>query len=674
MSTRLAALLATVLATVFTLGLTPGSSAASAAPVTTKHVVVSLGRPSGTYVTTVQPDGAVHAILDVLENGRGPHVDATLRLAADGTLASFAATGHHTMGTKIAETFERKGARARWHGEEEHGELDVAGGAFFLPIADVPGALGLLVQALRRAGGKLALLPAGEARLDPIGELTVQAGGRARRLTGYAVTGLGLLPQPVWMNDDGSWFGVVSAWFSVVPEGCEAAIAPLIERQDALLHERDAKLAQLLRHEPPRAGLAYTHARVLDVEAGRWIPDQTVVVVGDRIQAVGGKAAIPAGAEIVDLQGRALLPGLWDMHAHLDDTDGVLDVASGVTTVRDVGNDPDKLDDFKRRYETGVAIGPRVFRFGFIEGRNPKAASSKITAETEAEAHAAVAEYARRGYDGIKIYNSMKPELVPILAKDAHARGMRVTGHIPVHMLAREAVRDGYDGIEHINMLFLNFLATHETDTRDTTRFTLVGDQGAGLDLAGAPVREFVGLLKAKHTVIDPTLGAFEDLLTGEPGKILPDMQAMVARLPIQTRRGYLVGGLPLGDKLPRYTASYDQLLKMVALLARGGVSVVAGTDTLAGLGLHHELALFVRAGLSPAEAIRMATLVPARTLGRDRDLGSIAAGKLADLVIVDGDPLADVTALARVVSTMRGGVVYPSAPLYEALGVRPGR
>src|SRR5207237_10705780 len=185
---------------------------------------------------------------------------------------------------------------------------------------------------------------------------------------------------------------------------------------------------------------------------------------------------------------------------------GVLTVASGVTTARDVGNDPDKLDDYKKRYDEGTAVGPHVVRFGFIEGRGEKAASSKVTAETEAEAKAAVETYAKRGYEGIKIYNSMKPELVPLLAKEAHARGMMVTGHVPVHMLANEAVRAGYDGIEHINMLFLNFLADHDTDTRTPTRFTLVGDKAASLDLKSKPVTEFLALLRERRTVVDPTV------------------------------------------------------------------------------------------------------------------------------------------------------------------------
>ena len=648
----------------------PTGPAAAPAPRAVKRVVIDQERPSGTDVTTTAADGTVTIAFDVLENGRGPHVDATLRVAADGTLVSLDAHGHHTMGTPIDEAFSRGGDHAAWKSHEENGEAELAGApAFYVPMADLPDATGLLAQAALRGGGKVRLLPAGEARVEKVGEATV----RDRHLVAYAITGLDLLPTYTWLDDDGAWFGNVSEWESVVPEGWESAIAPLVAKQNEITRARDAKLVATLAHKPPAAGIAYTHARVLDVENGRWLPDRTVVVVGDTIRSVRPSAGAkpPAGAEVVDLAGKALLPGLWDMHSHLDDADGALDIASGVTTARDVGNDPDKLDDYKKRFEEGAAVGPHVFRFGFIEGRGEKAASSKITAENEAEAKAAVAFYKQRGYEGIKIYNSVKPELVPLLAAEAHAHGMMVTGHIPVHMLANEAVRAGYDGIEHVNMLFLNFFADHDTDTRTTTRFTLVGDKAASFDLKSKPAVDFFALLASHHTVVDPTLDAFEDLLVGQPGKITPGLEAMVARLPVQTQRGFLMGGLPLGDKAELYRSSYDKLLAMVKALHDHKITVVAGTDMLAGLMLHHELALFVRAGITPADALRMATLEPARVMKVDKRTGSVAEGKAADLVVVDGDPLARIDDLDKTVSTMRAGVVYPCAPLYDAVGVK---
>jgi imidazolonepropionase-like amidohydrolase len=476
------------------------------------------------------------------------------------------------------------------------------------------------------------------------------------------------------MNDDGSWFGSVDPVNATVPEGWERTVAPLVEAQNAADRRRDAAVVARIAHRPPPAGLAFVHARVLDVTRGRWVPDQTVVVVGDTIASVSPSkgAKVPAGAEVIDLAGKALLPGLWDMHAHLSTPDGPLDIASGVTTVRDVGNEPDKLDDFKKRFDEGSAVGPHVYRMGFVEGRGEKAASSTITAETPEEARAAVAFFAKRGYDGMKIYNSIRREFIPIIAQEAHARGMTVTGHIPVHVLAADAVGDGYDGIEHLNMIFLNFLATHETDTRDTTRFTLVGEKAAALDLAGKPVKDFLALLKKKGTVVDPTVNVFEDLLLGKPGRVLPGLDPLVVRLPVQVARGFLLSGMRHEGKEEVYQQSWEKCLAMIRTMAEAKITLVAGTDALAGLMLHHEIALFVRAGITPADALRMATLVPARVMKKDKVSGSVDKGKVADLVVVDGDPLTHIEDLGKVVTTVKSGVLHDAAALYATVGVKP--
>jgi Amidohydrolase family len=653
-------------------------------PRTIKRVVVDLSRPSGTDVVTTSPDGSMTVAVDVVENGRGPHVDATIRLAPDGTIAALDARGNHVMGTKVAESFSLEGDTARWSSHEEQGERKLEGKtAFFVPMATIPDALGLLAQALVKAMGtgtsaSLPLLPEGMAYIERTGDATVQnrKGTEERHIVSYSITGLDLTPTHVWMNDDGSWWGTVAPSTSIVPDGWDNVIDSLVEKQREIDREREARLARTYAHLPPPGGLAYTHARVLDVVAGRYREDQTVVVVNGTIKTVGPTASvkIPAGAETIDVARKVIVPGLWDMHAHLGDAEGVLAIASGVTTMRDLGNDPDRLDDFKRRFDEGTAIGPRIIRFGLIEGRGEKAASSRVTAETEAEGKEAVAFYAKRGYEGIKIYNSVRPDLVPLLAREAHARGMSVTGHIPVHMLANEAVRAGYDGIEHINMLFLNFFADHETDTRTTKRFTLVGDHAARFDLGSKPARDFFALLAEKKTVIDPTIGIFQELLLGQQGKLIPELEPLVSRLPVQTQRGYLIGGLPLEgiEQQQQYEASFEKVLTMVKTLHDRKIPLVVGTDALAGLSLHHELGLYVRAGIPAATAIRMATLDAARVMKADAKTGSIAAGKTADLVLIDGDPLARIEDIGRVVSTMRGGIVYRSAKLYESVGVRP--
>ncbi len=639
------------------------------------HVFIASGRQSGTFRITTAIDGTISTKLHVVENGRGPQVEAKLRLRTDDwTLEAFEASGKHTMGTKVAERFQLANGVARWKSEEEQGEKAVKGATFFLPIADGP-ITPFLVPAALKAGGTIALLPGGQAKVSKVADITVSVGGESRLLDGYRIDGLGLAPKYSWFErKTGTWFGDLETWWAVVPEGWEAAIEPIVAKQPLLDREYDAKIAQLNATKPV-SGIAFTNARVLDVEKGVWLQNQTVLVVGNTIKAVGktGSVKIPEGVDTLPIDGMGIIPGLIDMHSHTGAVDGLLDIAAGVTLVRDVGNVPDEIDDLKKRFDNGDAVGPHIVRYGFIEGRGPKAASSKVTAETPDEALLAVAEFKKRGYEGIKIYNSIKKDLVPLLASEAHSKGMKVIGHIPVHMLAHEAVAAGYDGIEHINMLFLNFFATHETDTRDTTRFTLVGDKAADFDLASAPVTEFVTMLRDKKIVIDPTLSAFEDLFVGVPGKITPGLEATVARFPIQVQREWLTGGLPMdADKQALYVKSWAKIFAMVKLLVTSKVPVVLGTDHIGGVMLHHEMALFVRAGIAPKDVLRMVTIDSARVLDLDKTIGTITAGKRADLVVVATDPLVNIEEIRKTVYTMRAGVLYRSDALYNAANVAP--
>lgn len=638
-----------------------------------QRVLVASGRPSGTLTTTTASDGSIRLDYNELQNGRGSKIAATLTLAPDWTLASYRANGTHLFGTPLSATFERTGNVARWDSPEERGQRQVAGPALFVPIGDLP-IDWLIVPAALKAGGVLPLLPGGEARVKQVAELDVAAGGRTQHLVGYAIDGLGLEPRYTWFQADGTWFGTTHSWMSVVPAGWEPAIAPLLAKQDELDRARDAKLA-MVNATRPVIGFALTNARVLDVEKGTWTPGQTVVVIGDKIKAVGptGRVRIPAGVDAVAVDGLGVMPGLIDMHSHLSAIDGLLDIAAGVTTVRDVGNDPDRLDDLKRRFDAGSAIGPHVVRLGFIEGRGEKAAGSQVTAETPEEAKAAVEQFAKRGYEGIKIYNSVRPELVPLLAADAHARGMFVSGHVPVHMRASEVIAAGYDGIEHINMLFLNFFVTKDTDTRDTTRFTLVGDKAADFALDSPPVRELVEQLRQKKTVVCPTLVVFEPMFVGVPGRVPAGLEDTVARLPLTTARGFMLGGLPMpGSKQQLYARSWDKILAMVKALWDAKVHLVLGTDHINGIMLHHEMELFGRAGIPNRDVVRMATLDAARALKLDKKVGTVAPGKRADLVIVQGDPIADLKAMRHTVFTMRAGVLYKTEPLYAAAGVKP--
>ncbi|WP_394839842.1 amidohydrolase family protein [Pendulispora rubella] len=659
-------------------GTTPATETAAKAPEarTERRSVVIVSRKSGSSVTTFAPDGAIEMAFEYLENGRGPKMTVRARLAADGTLASFEAKGTRTFGTAIDETFAVAGKRAHWKSTEEQGETEVGAPAFYVPNAQPPEVTALLYAALQKNGGKIALLPDGEARLARSGTFTARAGGKEKRLVAWEITGLSYTPVRLWTEEGGAYFGMVDPGLSSVPEGWEDAIDPLIKAQQEFEKARDRELASRLAHKGPAEGLVFTHARVLDVERKRWLDDHAVTVVGGKIVAVGPTKStkVPKGAEVIDAKGKALLPGLWDMHAHLAGYHGVMGIASGVTTTRDLGNDPDTLDDLKTRFDDGTAIGPHVLRSGFIEGRGEKAAASKITAETPEEAKQAVEFYEQRRYEGIKIYNSMKPELVPLLAKLAHEKKMRVSGHVPVHMRAEDVVRAGYDEIQHVNMLFLNFFIDKDTDTRTPLRFSLVAEKAPGLDLQSKPVKDFLKLLVEKKTVVDPTVYAFLDLFTGRPGRVADGLEPMVRRLPVQVRREFLIGGLAVPEgKDAQYKEAYGKLLQMVKTLYDAKIPIVAGTDSNHfGLALHLELGLYVRAGIPAADVLQLATLGSAKVMHREKTSGSVAPGKDADFFLLEGDPMAHIEDLRHVNTTVRGGVVYASTPLYEAVGIKP--
>jgi imidazolonepropionase-like amidohydrolase len=307
-----------------------------------------------------------------------------------------------------------------------------------------------------------------------------------------------------------------------------------------------------------------------------------------------------------------------------------------------------------------------------MDGRGPYTGPTKVFVDTEAEARAAIDNYAKLGYDGIKVYSSIKPELVPTIIKLAHAKGLRVSGHVPANMTARQFVEAGADEIQHINFVFLNFFDDVK-DTRTPQRFIAVAERAAGLDLNSQQVRSFVQLLKDHNTVVDPTLTAFETLFTDRPGKVSSSFAAVADRMPPQVRRNFLAGGLPVPEgKDALYHESQLATLRMTKLLYDSGITIVAGTDDLPGFTLHRELELYVKAGISPPEVLRIATLGAARVARRDQELGSIAPGKLADLVLVQGDPAKQISDIRHPTLVIKDGVFYEPAALYKALGIKP--
>src|SRR5215468_3871117 len=240
-------------------------------------------------------------------------------------------------------------------------------------------------------------------------------------------------------------------------------------------------------------------------------------------------------------------------------------------------------------------------------------------------------------------------------------------------MIASQFVEDGADELQHINFIFLNFLADKVQDTRTPERFTAVGANAAKLDLDSKEVKDFINLLLQHHTTVDVTMAAFEGMFNGRPGKVSPDFAPILTRLPAQVQRGAYSGGLPVTAETDQlYQDSYAAMLRMTKKLYDAGVPILAGTDALVGLMLHRELELEVKAGIPPAKALQIATWNAASLLKEQDSLGSIAPGKTADLYLVEGDPTTNISDIRHSRLVMKNGVIFHCDQVSAAIGVKP--
>ena len=469
-----------------------------------------------------------------------------------------------------------------------------------------------------------------------------------------------------------------SSWASTVVKGDEAIAPKLIDFQSKLLARRSADEAKAMQSNPG-VPVAILHATLFDSVTGKLIPHTTVFVEGSKITAVGSdeamKLKISPIAMIVEGRGKVLMPGLTDMHVHLGgETDGKLDIINGVTTVRDMGNDLDALGQWEKEFDSGEQIGPRIWKACLVDGPGSACGPDQDADLDAGRSSRCGQEVLGHGFRQMKIYSSMDPKLVPVIIADAHARGMRVSGHIPAGMTMEEAVSEGYDEVQHANFWFLNFRpADIVAKTNGITRLTDPADHAKDLDLNSAEVKRFVALLQAHHTVVDPTLVAFEDDMVGDPRDPSAELAADISRLPPQVARGARGGGGG-GDAEQRkvHAESYQRFIDFTGLLHRSGIRIVGGTDGVAGFPLVHELEEYVAAGLSPAEVMQLATLGDAQVMHHDDLAGSIAPGKNADLILIDGDPTKNISDLRKVTFVMKAGIIYDLPAIERSVGVKP--
>jgi Amidohydrolase family len=639
--------------------------------------LVDGGRQAGHQIVTTGDDGVTRVDYIFKDNGRGPELKEEFRLAADGTFTSYHVKGSTTFGAPVDESFSREGDKAKWKSTSDQGEQTISGTGFYTPLAGSPADISVALTALaKRADGKLPLIPGGTLSMRKIADVDVARGDEKKKVQLLAITGVGLVPQFVWATNDAEprlFAFIFPGWMQLIEEGWNANAAALETRQKQAEGEALVDLQKRVSH-PLKGATLIRNARVFDSQNAVLGPASDVLVRNGRIVSIaktGGKAA--QADNVIDAGGRVLLPGLFDMHGHLGRWDGGLNLATGVTTVRDMGNDNATLQQLIAEEQAGTLLATHIVPAGFIEGESAMSARNGFVIKNLDEAKKAVDWYAEHGYPQIKIYNSFPKDILRDTAAYAHSKGMRVSGHVPAFMRAQDVVDDGYDEIQHINQVMLNFLVDDKTDTRTLQRFYLPAEKVADLDFDSQPVQDFIALLAKKKIVIDPTLSTFE-FVRQRPGEMMQSYAPIAEHMPPDIQRGLRSAEMKIPDDATaaRYAKSYEKMVEFVGRMYKAGVPIVAGTDSIPGFTVQSELEWYVRAGLTPAQVLQIATWNGAKYARVLDDRGSITPGKRSDLVLIDGDPTANISDIRKVALVLKGDTAYYPSEIFDALGIKP--
>jgi imidazolonepropionase-like amidohydrolase len=637
-------------------------------------------QPIGEETYTITPDGNVLTLkceFKFTDRGSEVPLSATLRTSDSYVPQSFLIKGNTSRSSTIDTDVTINGGDATIR-QGKDARTTTVPQKFFTISGYAPVAVQMELMRYWRTHGspaELAVLPSGTVRIQDRGSDTIDVDGRSVEVERYTVEGLIWGMETLWVDNSNNLAALVSTdaefdHFEAVLEDYEPALAKFVA---SAARDEMAALTELSQKLPGRrtGTLAFVGATVIDGIGNKPIPNATVVTADGKIVAVGPtkKVKVPAGAQRIDVRGKYIIPGLWDMHAHYEQVEwGPIYLATGVTTVRDVGNEYDFITAVRDVVNSGKALGPHMLLAGIVDGDSPYAIGiTRVNSPADAEMW--VKRYHDSGFQQIKIYSSVKPDNVKAICTDAHKVGMTVTGHIPNGMNAYEGVEDGMDMINHIHYI-ANLLLPKDFDPKKVTgleRLKLM----ASIDINSEAGKQAVAFFQQHGTVIDPTMALMEMSLrpASEPAA---NIEPGIARVAPELREQLINGGLPpetasLGQKI----AHND--LEIIGALHRAGVPIVAGTDqTVPGFSVYREIELYVQAGFTPMEALQAATIVPARAMKVDGDSGSIQVGKRADLDVLDASPLDNIHNIRSVRSVVASGVLYDPAPLWQSVGFKP--
>jgi imidazolonepropionase-like amidohydrolase/ketosteroid isomerase-like protein len=436
---------------------------------------------------------------------------------------------------------------------------------------------------------------------------------------------------------------------------------------------------------------------VIDGTGAAPLRNATVVVTGDRIAAVGRRGAvkIPAGARVMDLAGKALVPGFIDMHAHvafgpvygplkagdpplrteIDSLASVLMLRRllewGVTTVRNPAGHTREAVLFRDLVRNGTLPGPRVFTAGAAMDVITAPGGLMETVKTEDDIRAAVRRQAAAGVDYIKLYAGLSPALVRAGVDEAHKQGKKAISHMAVTTWT-DGARAGVDGIVHIvpGSPLLLPPARRAAYMKGFTGTQFMYRWFEQVDFQAAEIDTMIAELVKHKTVLDPTLVTFEAIFRGNDTAITrsPDLATTPASLLRNWREDFQLSTGWSTKDFTEATAAWPTVLRFTKLLFDRGVNLTVGTDTpnpwaAPGTSFHREMELYAQAGIPPLQVLRLATQAGAKALGIEADVGTVQQGKIADLVLLDADPLADIRNTRRISWVMQSGKILQKFP-----------
>jgi imidazolonepropionase-like amidohydrolase len=610
----------------------------------------------------------LRASFEYTERGSKVPLSATLRMKPDLSPLQFEAKGksYRPFSVDAAVNVHPDGAAATVREGEKIGEVALPP-RFFTLSGYAPLSVQMMLLRYWASHGKPKHLPQlpGEtsdhdALVLELGHETILVNGKQVRLARYSIGNVVWGRESIWLNDRGEIAAATTYAgglpFEAIRAEYRGALSQLIR---TAISDRMKELAALSVAIKPLASrnFAIAGVRLIDGKSDTSLENATVIVRDGRIAAVGPRTQtiVPPGVPVMEAHGATLLPGLWEMHAHFAQVDyGPAYLAAGVTTARDCGGEFEFITAVRDLINKGNGLGPHLLLAGLVD-RGGAGTFGVNWADTPDEGRAMVAKYKAAGFEQIKIYSRIQPDVLAAIAAEAHRLGMTVTGHVPEGLTALQGVAAGMDMINHFGPILQVLRAA---------------DSSRPIDINSPGVRQVIQFFKDHHTVIDPTL-AWGELLGRAMNVDIASFEPGFAKAPYTLTSVIGTAGTP--PTAAGRNGRSNETPALLRALYDAGVPIVAGTDkALPGHSLHRELELYVQAGLTPMQVIQLATSGSARVMGMDGEVGTIAAGRRADMILVDGNPLERFSDLRKVTRVVTQGRMYDSGELWKSVGFRP--